>query len=63
MAERAKIISISNQKGGVGKTSTTLNLGAALVNKGENVLLVDMDSQANCSKGLGIYLQHTDERA
>ena len=61
MAKRAKVISISNQKGGVGKTSTTLNLGAALVNKGESVLLVDMDSQANCSKGLGIYLQHTDE--
>lgn len=54
------IIAIANQKGGTGKTSTTLNLGAALVNKGERVLLVDMDSQANCSKGLGIYLQHND---
>lgn len=60
MGKRARVISISNQKGGVGKTSTSLNLGAALVNKGERVLLVDMDSQANCSKGLGIYLQHTD---
>ena len=55
-----KTIAIANQKGGTGKTSTTLNLGAALVNNGERVLLVDMDSQANCSKGLGIILRTSD---
>lgn len=55
-----RIITVANQKGGVGKTSTAVNLGAALVNQGECVLLVDMDSQANCSKGLGIHLQHDD---
>jgi chromosome partitioning protein len=57
---RARIIAVANQKGGTGKTTTTLNLGAALVNSGERVLLVDMDSQANCSKGLGIILRGSD---
>ena len=54
---QTKIVAFFNQKGGVAKTTSVINIAAGLVNKGKKILVIDLDTQGNLTKGLGVYHQ------